>query len=135
MTPLKKKQRQFENPGLPSLEFKFSPTLWRGATRSELFLIYPRLGLLSDDNPSSTLRTCDARTRNAVGHTQIIWCPTVAFAASHATTTIPHLRIVLAKSGTQKNNGVQEGERVDRPSRRISLEEIVNCTIHGVASS
>jgi hemolysin III len=56
----------------------------------------------------------------------------VAFAASHATTTIPHLRIVLAKSGTQRNNGVQEEEKVDRPSRRISLEEIVNSTTHGV---
>src|SRR5208337_4205243 len=61
---LEKRQRHFENPRLTSLEFKFLPTFRRRATRPELCLAFSKFGLLSDNNPSPTSGTRDARARN-----------------------------------------------------------------------
>ena len=69
---LEKRQRHFENPRLTSLEFKFLPTLRRRATRPELCLAFSKFGLLSDNNPSPTSGTRDARARNAISHFKII---------------------------------------------------------------
>ena len=77
---LEKRQRHFENPRLTSLEFKFLPTFRRRATRPELCLAFSKFGLLSDNNPSPTSGTRDARARNAISHFKIIgrfasWTP------------------------------------------------------------
>jgi hypothetical protein len=67
-----KRQRKVEKSRLPHFECKFLPTLRHWAACSELFLVLPTFGLLSDDNPSSTFRTCDARAPNAISHFKII---------------------------------------------------------------
>jgi hypothetical protein len=72
MAPLEKGQRHFKEPRLDSLEFEVFPTLRHRADCSELFLILPTFGLLSNHNPSPTLRTSDARARNAIRHPKII---------------------------------------------------------------
>jgi hypothetical protein len=72
MAPLEQRQRQLENPRLTCVELKFLSTLRHRATRSEFFIAQSSLGWLSDDHPSSALRTGDARTRDAIRHRIII---------------------------------------------------------------
>jgi hypothetical protein len=60
VTTLEKRQRQFEDPSLDTLEFKFFSTLRLGTAHSELFLACCEVGLLFDDNPCAAFRTCDA---------------------------------------------------------------------------
>ena len=72
MATLEKRQRHFKEPSLNSLEFEVFPTPRRGAACSELFLVFPTSGLLSNHNPNPTFRTSDARARNAISHSKII---------------------------------------------------------------
>jgi hypothetical protein len=74
VAPLKKGQGDFKEPSLDSLEFEVFPTPRRGAACSQLFfLVLPTFGLLPNHNPSPTFRACDARARNAVSHSKIIF--------------------------------------------------------------
>jgi hypothetical protein len=69
---LEKRQWQLKDPRFTDFEFKFLPTLRRWATRPELCLAFSKFGLLSDNNPSPTSGTRDARARNAISHSKII---------------------------------------------------------------
>jgi hypothetical protein len=69
---LEERQRHFKNPGFARLELEFLSTLRRGADLSELFLVLPTFGLLSNHNPGSAFRASDARARNVISHSKII---------------------------------------------------------------
>jgi hypothetical protein len=69
---LEEGQGHFKEPSFDSLEFEFLATLRHRAACSELCLVLPTFGLLSNHNPSPTFRTGDARTRNAISHSKII---------------------------------------------------------------
>jgi len=68
--PLEKKQRQIEHARLAQLEGKFLPALGHGAGGAKLLLGLCHSEMLFHHNPSPTLRTGDARARNAIGHTE-----------------------------------------------------------------
>lgn len=72
MAPLEKRQRQFKEPRLHSLEFEVFPTVGHRADCSKRLLVLSTFGLLPNDNPSPTFRTSDARARNAISHFKII---------------------------------------------------------------
>jgi len=68
VTSLEKKQWQIEHLRLTWFEFKLFPAFRDRATGAKLFVARSSLGWLSDDNPGPTLRTGNARARNAIGH-------------------------------------------------------------------
>jgi hypothetical protein len=73
-------QRHFQNLSFTPIEFEFLGAVrcWTRHLVSQVFVL--RLPRQSNDNPSPTLRTCDARASNAIGHAKIIWS---SFSTTH----------------------------------------------------
>ena len=63
-----KLQRYFVNPRLAPIEFEFLSAVRSRTACTYLWFSYARFGLRSNNNPCSTLRACDARANNAMGH-------------------------------------------------------------------
>jgi hypothetical protein len=68
MSPLEKKQRQFEHVRLVQGENKLLSAVRRRIPGDELVFARSNLGWLRQHNPGATLRASDARTCNALGH-------------------------------------------------------------------
>jgi len=69
MSPLEKKQRQFEHVRLVQGENKLLSAVRRGTAGDELVFARSNPGWMRQHNPGATRWASDARTRNALGHT------------------------------------------------------------------